>query len=140
MLNYQLTLTTFEYKLERMNRYSDKSGSHIIKDYIIDERTLETIRREMVSRQTAESIADVFKIMGDPSRVKIIYSLLQADLCVSDLADVVGISQSAVSHQLRLLRNFRLVKSRRTGRKIFYSLNDHHIINLLSECLEHIKE
>lgn len=123
-----------------MSNHSDEIGSHNSGAGLIDEQAVAAVQQGMVDRHTVERIADVFKIMGDSSRVKIIYALLQAELCVSDLAVVVGISQSAVSHQLRLLRNSRLVKSHRDGQMVFYSLDDHHIINLLSECLEHIKE
>jgi len=123
-----------------MSKYSDDFESQNDERRLIDETAVAAVERAMVSRDTVERLAEVFKIMGDPSRVNIIYALLQRELCVSDLAVVVGITQSAVSHQLRLLRNSRLVKSRRSGQMVLYSLDDHHIINLLSECLEHIKE
>ena len=123
-----------------MSKHSDEDDIQTDKNLLIDGRAVAAVQSRMVSRHTVERLADVFKIMGDPSRVKIIYALLQTELCVSDLAAVVGISQSGISHQLRLLRDARLVKTRRDGQTVFYSLDDYHIINLLSECLEHIKE
>lgn len=98
------------------------------------------LKKDMIDGDTSIRLARVFKVIGDPSRVKIIYALLQSELCVGDISTAVGLSPSAVSHQLRVLRDSRLVKSRREGQLIYYSLDDHHVINLLSECLEHIQE
>lgn len=121
-----------------MNSYSNNETESV--PHLSDVAKVETVKRDMVDDYTAEQLADVFKIIGDATRVKIIYALLQAELCVNDLSAIVGLSQSAVSHQLRTLRNSKLVKCRRVGQMILYSLDDHHIINLLSECLDHIQE
>lgn len=82
-------------------------------------------------------LAETFSALADSNRSKIIYSLREHELCVCDLAAVVGISESAVSQHLRILRNLRLVKQRRQGRMAYYSLNDEHIETLLQVCLEH---
>lgn len=104
----------------------------------INEPAVDRVRKEMLSAQKAKDLADLFKAMGDPNRVRILYALSKAELCVCDLSALLNMSQSAVSHQLRLLRNMRLVKYRRQGRMVFYSLDDDHIYRLFAEGLNHI--
>ena len=121
-----------------MNTYSDEDERSISNSQ--NKERLASVSDNMIDDDASHKLAAVFKVLGDPSRVKIIYALLQSELCVGDISLIVGISQSAVSHQLRVLRDLRLVKSRREGQLIYYSLDDLHVINLLSECLEHIEE
>jgi len=85
------------------------------------------------------SLAQTFSALGDSNRAKIIYSLMDGELCVCDIAAVVGISESAVSQHLRILRNLSLVKQRKSGRMMYYSVNDDHIGTLLEVCLEHAR-
>jgi len=85
------------------------------------------------------ALAETFRALADASRAKIVYSLLQQELCVCDLAAVVGLSESAVSQHLRVLRALRLVKSRREGKVVYYSLDDAHIRILLNVCLNHLR-
>ncbi len=87
-----------------------------------------------------ERLADTFRVLGDPTRVRILDTLSAGERCVCAIADSVGISESAVSHQLRLLRSMRLVRPRRAGRLVYYSLDDHHIIELLRQGLVHVQE
>ncbi len=122
-----------------MSTYSDNNANRANTSDSAKE-LLDAVASEMIDDETSHELAGVFKVLSDPSRVKIIYALLQSELCVGDISSIVGISQSAVSHQLRVLRDKRLVKSRREGQLIHYSLDDLHVINLLSECLEHIQE
>ena len=89
---------------------------------------------------TVEALADTFRILGDPTRIRIVDALAQGDLCVHELSDKVGISESAVSHQLRLLRGMRLVRPRRAGRQVFYTLDDQHIVQLLRLAVTHVQE
>jgi DNA-binding transcriptional ArsR family regulator len=86
------------------------------------------------------ALADTFKVLGDTTRVRILDVLSQTELCVQDLAGILGLTQSAVSHQLRLLRSSRLVRTRRDGRQIFYALDDDHIVGLFRQGLEHVEE
>ena len=81
-----------------------------------------------------------FKIFGDSTRVKILYALLESELCVCDIAKLMEVSQSAVSHQLRVLKGSKLVKFRREGKVVYYSLADEHVIRILSQGMEHILE
>jgi DNA-binding transcriptional ArsR family regulator len=86
------------------------------------------------------ALADTFRVLGDPTRVRILDALSGGELCVCDIATLSGISESAASHQLRLLRGMRLVRTRRSGRLIYYTLDDHHIVALLKLALTHVQE
>jgi len=95
---------------------------------------------KLVRLREAEDLAELFKTLGDPTRVRIIDALAQSEFCVCDLAELLGLSQSATSHQLRVLRNSKLVKYRRDGKMVYYSLDDGHVLGLYSQGLEHISE
>jgi ArsR family transcriptional regulator len=97
-------------------------------------------RLSLMGTRTVERLADTFRILGDPTRVKILDSLSGGELCVCDIASLVGISESAASHQLRLLRGMRLVRPRRSGRLVYYAVDDHHILELLTQALTHVQE
>lgn len=86
------------------------------------------------------ALANTFQALADPSRAKIVYSLLHQELCTCDLAAIVGVSESAVSQHLKVLRHLRLIKSRRDGKVIYHSLDDAHISVLLKVCLEHVRD
>jgi DNA-binding transcriptional ArsR family regulator len=96
--------------------------------------------RDPISDETVQALASTFQALADPTRVRMLDALAAAELCVCDLSQAVGISESAVSHQLRLLRSMRLVRYRRAGRHIFYAINDHHIVELLRQALTHVEE
>ncbi len=103
------------------------------------QRQLEYLKNRMPTQQEMEATAELFKVFGDPTRLKLLAALLGQEMCVCDLSDLLGISQSAVSHQLRLLRTSRLVKNRREGKSIFYSLDDDHVATILAQGMEHIR-
>jgi ArsR family transcriptional regulator, lead/cadmium/zinc/bismuth-responsive transcriptional repressor len=96
--------------------------------------------KSALSDASAAALADTFKVLGDTTRVRILDELSRSELCVFDIAGRVGLSESAVSHQLRLLRNARIVRTRRNGRQIFYTLDDQHVVRLLAQALEHVEE
>ena len=98
------------------------------------------LRAELVAPGAVQGLADTFGALADPTRVRILDALSHGELCVCDLAAVLGLSQSAVSHQLRLLRNLRLVRPRRDGRIVFYSLDVQHIISIFKQTLQHVQE
>lgn len=91
-----------------------------------------------MSEEKAAAVAEIFKALGDPTRVRILFALLQKELCVHDITQVLGMGQSAVSHQLRYLRNLRIVKRRKEGKTVFYSIDDHHIEQIFRETLQHV--
>lgn len=93
----------------------------------------------MPSDTEINRLSDTFKIFGDNTRLRIIYALYMGEMCVCDISESLKISQSAVSHQLRLLRNANLVKTRREGKSIFYSLDDDHIYSIMNQGLAHIR-
>jgi ArsR family transcriptional regulator len=86
------------------------------------------------------ALAETFRVLGDSTRVRILDAISRSELCVGEIAALLGLSESAVSHQLRLLRNMRLVRPRRDGRMIFYTLDDQHIVRLFEQGLEHVQE
>jgi DNA-binding transcriptional ArsR family regulator len=90
------------------------------------------------SDQVVNRLAATFKVLGDPTRTRIVFALSQQELCVGDISSLLGLSMSAISHQLRVLRNFELVKVRKEGKMVFYSLDDMHIENLVAEGLRHV--
>jgi ArsR family transcriptional regulator len=98
------------------------------------------VKEQLLDDQSAAALAETFKVLGDPTRVRILDALARAEVPVCDLAEVLGVTQSAVSHQLRLLRSMRLVRSRRDGRHIFYTVDDDHIAKLFKQGLEHVQE
>ena len=93
-----------------------------------------------LSQQYIQPLADVFKVLGDPTRLRILRVLMNQEVCVRDIADELGMGQSAVSHQLRILRDARLVQFRRDGKTVYYSLADAHVYTLLDAGLEHVSE
>src|SRR5687767_471017 len=106
----------------------------------LDARGVSLRRKALIPAHTIFALADTFRVLGDPTRVKILDALSGGELCVCDIAALVHISESAVSHQLRLLRGMRLVRPRRAGRLVYYSLDDQHIIELLRQALTHVEE
>ncbi|HIE52467.1 MAG TPA: transcriptional regulator [Armatimonadetes bacterium] len=108
--------------------------------YLVNEEAVQRVRRAWVPEEQLIRLAETFKALGDPTRARILFALSQAELCVCDLSSLLDVSPSAVSHQLRLLRQQRLVKYRREGRMAFYSLDDDHIRHLLAEGLRHVQE
>jgi DNA-binding transcriptional ArsR family regulator len=97
------------------------------------------IKTKLIDDSGAGEIADLFKTLGDPTRVKIIHALSQSELCVHDLTQVLEMGQSAISHQLRFLRNMRIVKRRKVGKTVFYSLDDDHVEQVFVQTMEHLK-
>ena len=85
-------------------------------------------------------MAELFKVFGDSTRIKILYALFEAELCVCDISKLLGLTQSAVSHQLRVLKNSRLVKFRREGKTVFYALADGYVRRIIAQGMDHIKE
>lgn len=106
----------------------------------IDQKVLDLVNEKMPPEEELQELAELFRIFGDPTRLKIMYVLLCSEMCVQDIADLLGMNQSAISHQLRVLKQIRLVKSRREGKTIFYSLADDHIVSILGQGLDHIEE
>ncbi len=105
----------------------------------VDQEKVEETKRRLLDDEVYTNLAETFAALADSNRAKIIYSLIEQELCVCDIACVIGISESAVSQHLRILRSLRLVKQRKEGRMMYYALNDAHIRILLDVCLEHAR-
>lgn len=95
---------------------------------------------EIPSDETLYRLADLFKIFGDPTRIRILSALGRHELCVCDIAELLGMTQSAISHQLRVLKQMELVKFRKEGKTVFYSLADSHVSTILEQGLDHVNE
>jgi DNA-binding transcriptional ArsR family regulator len=119
-----------------MNRLCDETCAE---GALHDGRQTEGGVKMLVDPLTAERLAQVFRALADPTRVRIVSALAEAELCVGDLAAAVGMSISAVSHQLRLLRELRVVRKRREGKHIYYALDDEHVGDLFERGLEHVQ-
>lgn len=104
----------------------------------LDENGVETVRRQMPDEDDLYDLAELYKVFGDSTRIKILYVLFSAELCVYDIARLLGMTQSAVSHQLRILKNNKLVKFRREGKTVFYALDDDHVRSILKLGMEHL--
>ena len=103
-------------------------------------KLVEKVRGQLPPDEKLYDLAELFKIFGDCTRIKILYALYGSELCVCDIASLMDVSQSAVSHQLRVLKNSKLVKFRREGKTVYYSLADDHVTRILSQGMEHIQE
>lgn len=107
---------------------------------LVHSEAVERVRGQLPPDEQLYDLAELFKIFGDSTRVKILYALLDTELCVCDIAKLMEVTQSAVSHQLRVLKNSKLVKFRREGKTVYYSLADDHVIHILAQGMEHILE
>jgi ArsR family transcriptional regulator len=107
---------------------------------MIHEEVVREVKAKMPGEEVLMDLADLFKVFGDSTRVRIISALLHAEMCVCDIAALLGMSKSAISHQLRTLRQTKLVKYRREGKVVFYSLDDEHVENIFSQGLMHVGE
>ncbi|MBQ5312314.1 MAG: helix-turn-helix transcriptional regulator [Oscillospiraceae bacterium] len=104
------------------------------------EDTVKKLMEEMPPDEMLYDLAELYKVFGDTTRIRILYALLEAELCVNDMAQLLGMSQTAVSHQLRVLKNNKLVKFRKDGKIVFYSLSDEHVRRIIEIGMEHVEE
>ena len=128
--------------MEVFMKNGDRSGdvSDVCSANIIHEDILERVRQEMLPGSLLSDMAEFYKVMGDTTRVSILHALSFSELCVWDISALLGMSQSAVSHQLKTLRQMRLVTSRRDGKVVYYSLNDEHIQQMIELGRTHLTE
>ena len=108
--------------------------------YQVHEYVVRSVTEKMPKEDQLYDLAEIFKVFGDSTRIKILYVLFEAEMCVCDIAQLLNMNQSAISHQLRILKQNRLVKNRREGKAVFYSLADSHVKTILSQGMEHISE
>ena len=106
----------------------------------VHNQIIEAVKEKMPAEELLNELADFYKVFGDATRIKILCVLLRSEMCVCDLAEMLGMTQSVISHQLRVLKQMKLVKNRREGKTVYYSLADGHIQNIISQGMEHIME
>lgn len=117
-----------------------KTKIEVCKTNIINQEKVEKARKTLPKEREIRDLAETFKVLGDPTRIQILLALATDELCVCDLAALIGVTVSAISHQLRMLKNLKLVTYRKDGKIVFYSLDDAHVENLLNEALTHLRE
>jgi len=125
-----------------MNKYSYKGDDILTNEDqgFIDYKKIEKIKKEMIDEDVIFDMAELFKVFGDSTRMKIISALLQDELCVGEIAEITNSTQSAISHQLRVLKQAKLVKFKKVGKTVYYSLDDDHIYQIYKLVKEHIEE
>ena len=127
------------YSNERGNKMSNneikKCDSTIIHEDVVNK-----VKENMPPEESLYNLAELFKVFGDSTRIRILYALSASDMCVCDIAALLDMSQSAISHQLRILKQARLVKYRKDGKVVYYSLDDDHVNQIFAQGLEHVKE
>ena len=104
------------------------------------EEVIQRVNQEMPEEETLFDLAELFKVFGDSTRIRILYALFQSEMCVCDIAQLLGMTQSAISHQLQTLKKSKLVKYRRQGKTVFYSLADAHVRAIIGQGMEHVTE
>lgn len=119
---------------------SEKSANDTCEIQFVDEKRVKKVQKVMKSAEAITALAETFKILGDPTRIKIAFALSKEELCVCDIANLLGVSQSVVSHSLRTLRQMKLVRFRKEGKIAYYTLDDAHINNLLDVGFHHVEE
>lgn len=126
--------------LERMVTMTDSNGVERCDFSHVHQEIVDKVERTMPEDEILYDLAELFKIFGDSTRIKILYVLFESEMCVCDIAKLLGMTQSAISHQLRALKQSKLVKYRREGKTVFYSLADGHVRTILGQGMEHIAE
>ncbi len=102
--------------------------------------TIKTVRQQMTAEETLYDLAELFKVFGDSTRIKILSALFYSEMCVGDIAIALGMTQSAISHQLRVLKQAKLVRYRREGKIVYYALDDEHVKQIFHQGLDHVNE
>ena len=106
----------------------------------VHENLLQIVNETIPEENELYDLAELFKVFGDSTRIRILFVLFEAEVCVCDLAQILGMTQSAISHQLRMLKQMKLVKNRREGKTVFYSLDDDHVRSMIALGMEHVEE
>lgn len=115
-------------------------NSEICSQIVINQQKVDRVNSALTSMEKTVDVAGLFKALSDPTRLRIVQALLLEELCVCDISTIVNVSISAISHQLRLLRTMKIVKNRKAGKMVYYSLDDEHIAQLIQTALEHVTE
>jgi len=120
-------------------RTKSRTAGDLCEINLFDAQRVAMVRRRMIPKRQLDNTAALFQCLGNPTRARILHSLFSGELCVCDLAQILGLTVSAVSHQLRLLRTLQLVKFRKAGKMAFYSIDDEHVRSLFALGLDHVR-
>lgn len=123
-----------------MDAFEKNKTCESCEENIIHPGLVEKAARLLPPEEALYDLAELFKVFGDSTRIKLLYALLESEMCVCDLAQLLGLTQSAVSHQLRVLKTSKLVRNRREGKTVFYALDDDHVRRMLEMGMEHLSE
>lgn len=123
-----------------MSEKNNIKQNEICDEKVLHEDLIKSVNRNMPDIDTLYDLAELYRLFGDSTRISILYVLFESEVCVCDIAKVLNMSVSAISHQLRLLKAARLVKFRREGKTCFYSLSDDHVKTIIAQGMEHVKE
>lgn len=126
--------------MNERKKYMEKAEVECCDVICVHEDMIQKVKKLLPEEELIKELADFYKVFGDATRVKILCVLLETEMCVCDLAELLEMTQSAISHQLRVLKQMKLVKNRREGKTVYYSLADGHIQNIISQGMEHIQE
>ena len=118
----------------------EERGVECCEEFCAHKAVLDEVRNKLPDVEELYDLAELFKVFGDSTRIRILFVLFEAEVCVCDLAEVLHMTQSAISHQLNILKRNKLVKSRREGKSVFYSLADEHVRTIIGQGMEHIEE
>ena len=135
-MNNVRIITTRKEPGDRMEERKDE----VCDGFEVHEDLLKIVNETLPEETELYDLAELFKVFGDSTRIRILFVLFEAEVCVCDLAKVLNMTQSAISHQLRILKQNKLVKSRREGKSIFYSLEDDHVRTIINQGRDHIEE
>ncbi|MGN0347285.1 MAG: ArsR/SmtB family transcription factor [Lachnospiraceae bacterium] len=124
----------------REYKHHKNQGCECCEEKHVHPEILDRIREDMIDEEELADLAELFKIFGDTTRIRILAVLFESEVCVCDLAETLNMTQSAISHQLKILKQSKLVKSRRDGKSIFYSLADDHVSTIIAQGMEHLEE
>lgn len=125
---------------ERMMELAERREVPKCEYMFVHQDIVDRVNREMPGEEELFDLSELFKIFGDSTRIRILYVLFESEMCVCDIAQLLGMTQSAISHQLQVLKKSKLVKYRREGKTVFYSLADSHVRTILDQGMEHITE
>ncbi len=117
-----------------------RNHAEVCEEICIHPEILDRVKPDMPDEERLYDLAELFKVFGDTTRIRILYVLFESEMCVCDIAALLNMTQSAISHQLRILKQARLVRSRRDGKTVFYSLDDDHVRTVIGQGMEHIEE
>ncbi len=121
-------------------KHKEKQEVEQCETYQVHEDIVKAVKEKMPEEDVLCDLAEIFKVFGDSTRIKILYLLFESEMCVCDIAHLLAMNQSAISHQLRILKQARLVKSRREGKSVIYALSDDHVQTIIGQGMEHVCE